>query len=161
MTVVQILNALGIPALISSIVLLLVNRHYSKSDKRAEKLEKRDKQISDIEEKVEGIVDEHKKHEEDSGVLFNEYRTILLENKKCIDTLSLGLQALLRDRIIRMYNSYTKDKGFLPITARESLKNMYEQYHNLGGNGVITDLVNKLYTLPVEPPADYNGPYAE
>lgn len=63
------------------------------------------------------------------------------------DALKLGIQALLRDRIIQAYNHYS-EKGFIPIYALENVEEMYTQYHNLGGNGVITELVDKIHKLP-------------
>lgn len=63
--------------------------------------------------------------------------------------IALGIQAILRDRIIQAYNHY-HDQGYCPIYARENIENMYNQYHNLGGNGTITDLYNELRKLPTE-----------
>ena len=31
---------------------------------------------------------------------------------------------------------------------KENIKDMYESYHKLGGNGVVTVAVNTLYKLP-------------
>ena len=31
---------------------------------------------------------------------------------------------------------------------KENIKEMYENYHKLGGNGMVTKIVNKLYELP-------------
>ncbi len=61
--------------------------------------------------------------------------------------LKLGMQALLRDRIIQVYNHYC-ERGYVPIYALENVEEMYTQYHNLGGNGVITELVDKIHKLP-------------
>ena len=47
------------------------------------------------------------------------------------DAIKLGMQALLRDRIISAYNHYM-DKGYCPIYARDNILKLYEQYHNLG-----------------------------
>ena len=58
-----------------------------------------------------------------------------------------GLQALLRDRLIYQYDKY-KDKGFAPIYARENFENLYQQYHNLGCNGVMDDIYNDFKRLP-------------
>ena len=60
-----------------------------------------------------------------------------------------GVQALLRDRIIQAYNHYT-DKGYCPIYGLENVESMYRQYHALGGNGAITELVDRLKELPTE-----------
>ena len=65
------------------------------------------------------------------------------------NTLKLGLQALLRDRIIQAYYCYM-GKGYYPIYARENVNALYTQYHNLGCNGTITDLIEALNKLPYE-----------
>lgn len=58
-----------------------------------------------------------------------------------------GLQALLRDRLIYQYDKY-RDKGYAPIYARENFENLYQQYHNLGANGVMDDIYSKFRELP-------------
>ncbi|MBC8559654.1 hypothetical protein [Fumia xinanensis] len=65
------------------------------------------------------------------------------------DAIKLGMQALLRDRIISAYNHYM-DKGYCPIYARDNILKLYEQYHNLGGNGTVTNLVGELKKLPTD-----------
>lgn len=60
-----------------------------------------------------------------------------------------GLQALLRNEIIREYEKWT-DKNYCPIYARDNIKNMYDQYHGLGQNGVIDDLMERIMELPTE-----------
>ena len=70
------------------------------------------------------------------------------------DAVKLGVQALLRDRILQGYNHYEMDYGYCPISARENIQNLYKQYTALGGNGVIVELVSKLMALPTEPPAE-------
>lgn len=65
------------------------------------------------------------------------------------NSLRLGVQALLRDRIIQAYNDYM-DKGYCPIYARENIEALYLQYHELGGNGTITGLIENMKTLPYE-----------
>ena len=34
--------------------------------------------------------------------------------------------------------------------CRDNLLSMYKQYHNLGGNGTVTQLVEELQKLPTE-----------
>lgn len=60
---------------------------------------------------------------------------------------SNGVKALLKDRIIQSYHFYM-EKQEIPIYALESVLSMYEEYHNLGGNGTITQLVEELKELP-------------
>lgn len=62
----------------------------------------------------------------------------------------LGVQALLRDRLLQDYNKYT-DKGYAPIYAKENFENMWTQYHNLGVNGVMDGLHEKFMSLPDRP----------
>ncbi len=59
-------------------------------------------------------------------------------------------QCLLREAIIRSYEKYI-ELGYCPIYEKESLKNEYSAYHNLGGNDVATDLYDKVLALPTEP----------
>lgn len=59
-----------------------------------------------------------------------------------------GVRALLRDRIIYAYNHYYLDKECLPIYAIENVERMYKAYHALHGNGTVTQLVEKMRTLP-------------
>lgn len=61
-----------------------------------------------------------------------------------------GMQALLRDRIIQAYNHY-QDKRYCPIYGKENVKRMYDAYHVLGGNDVVTQLKDKLLAMPEEP----------
>ena len=64
-----------------------------------------------------------------------------------------GVQALLRDRIIQMFNYYSV-KNHMPIYARENVDGLNKEYHALGGNGVINGLVKRLMGLPVDNPED-------
>ena len=63
--------------------------------------------------------------------------------------LEYGVQALLRDRMLHCYNKYI-DAGFAPFYAKENYENMYRQYHELGGNGVMTHLHEEFMALPTE-----------
>ena len=62
-----------------------------------------------------------------------------------------GVLGLLRADLIRSYEKYG-ERGYCPIYARDALEQEYEAYHNLGGNGTITDLWNKTKLLPTDPP---------
>lgn len=77
----------------------------------------------------------------------------LAEQKQREDAVGFGVQALLRDRIIQAYNHYT-EKGYCPIYGLENVEEMYRQYHALGGNGTITELVERVKELPTQPKGD-------
>ena len=58
-----------------------------------------------------------------------------------------GMRALLRDRIISACDHYF-EKGFAPVYARENITSMYDAYHSLGGDGIVTDMVKQAMELP-------------
>lgn len=62
----------------------------------------------------------------------------------------LGVQALLRAQLIADWNRYS-EKGFAPIYAKENFENVYQQYHNLGANGVMDDIRRRFLELPDKP----------
>lgn len=131
------LTLLGIPGVLTSVitflVTFLVTRHFNKKDKNEADEKQEDK--------------ENDKTRENVGIIMEKVGSLEI----VVNYLQKALQALLRDRIIQMYNYYYKDAGYIPMYARESLDHMYEEYKNLGGNGVIDSLVTKLKTLDIEP----------
>lgn len=68
-------------------------------------------------------------------------------NEQKTEAVCLGVQALLRDRLIHLYNKHA-EKGYAPIYAKENFNNMYTQYHNLGENGVMDEIKDKFLALP-------------
>lgn len=64
------------------------------------------------------------------------------------DATEKGIQALLRDRIVQSYYHYS-EKGTITLHGLESIELMYEEYHNLGGNGIVTKLVDDIRKLEV------------
>ena len=60
-----------------------------------------------------------------------------------------GVHAILRDQLIKSYN-YFMQKGYLEIHDRDNINNLYLQYHALGANGVIDNLVGEMMRLPVK-----------
>ena len=57
------------------------------------------------------------------------------------------MQALLRANIIGLYNKYI-ERGDIPIYERENVEQLYTQYKNLKGNGVVDGLRDRLRELP-------------
>ena len=77
--------------------------------------------------------------------------TILIYMRNQVRGVRLGVQALLRAQLIADWNHYS-EKGFAPIYARENFENVYQQYHNLGANGVMDDIRSKFLALPTDKP---------
>jgi len=61
----------------------------------------------------------------------------------------LGVQALLRNEIIKTYN-HCMDKGEIPIHERDNYYKLFNEYTNLGVNRTITHLMEELENLPVK-----------
>ncbi len=68
-----------------------------------------------------------------------------------------GIRALLRAEIIRVYNKYHDDREYCPIYVKQSIEDIYKQYHALKGNGVGTHLYEEVMALPTEPPEKGEG----
>ena len=63
----------------------------------------------------------------------------------------LGVQALLRDRLLQAFNHYLA-RGWIGASERDNIENMYTQYESLGENNVISDIYNQVRALPSIPP---------
>jgi len=63
----------------------------------------------------------------------------------------LGVQALLRDRLLQAFNHYLA-RGWIAAGERDNVDNMYTQYEALGPNNVIHDIYNQVRALPSIPP---------
>ncbi len=74
------------------------------------------------------------------------YKARDLENKKYL-AINDGVRAILRDRILQTHNHYT-EKGWAPFYALQNMDNMYKAYHDIGGNGAITEIYHKFMQLP-------------
>lgn len=68
--------------------------------------------------------------------------------------LKSGMQAMLRDRMIQSYTHFSEDKGWMPIYAKEAFEACYASYHNLGANGVMDGIHEKVRALPECPPRE-------
>lgn len=84
------------------------------------------------------------------GILIRKINTRVKQTASKNDAIETGVQALLRAQMISDYNHYS-DKGYAPIYARENFENEYQQYKNLGGNGVMSDIRDKFRALPTGP----------
>lgn len=75
------------------------------------------------------------------------YIVWLLQNqKKDRDANSKGTMLLLRVQLIEYHNKYTS-LGEIPSYAYENFIEMYEAYHALGGNGMITKMKHEIEEL--------------
>lgn len=83
------------------------------------------------------------------GSMFGYLLKRMRKYKEESDAIKRGLQALLRSSMIDDYNKYL-DKGYAPIYAKENFKNVYENYHSLGANGVMDNIYKEFLEMPTE-----------
>lgn len=60
-----------------------------------------------------------------------------------------AIKSLLRSELISLHGMYI-EKGEVPIYGQENVEAMYHAYHQLGGNGTVTKLVNEIMNLPTK-----------
>lgn len=60
-----------------------------------------------------------------------------------------GVQALLRNELIRRYREY-EEKGEVSIIDKENIEHMFEEYKNLGGNGTVAKMYEDMLELPIK-----------
>lgn len=74
---------------------------------------------------------------------------LLQQQKRSKDANSRGTMLLLRVQLIEYHDVYMK-KGSIPSYAYQNFCEMYEAYHDLGGNGMITHMYEDIKTLKLE-----------
>lgn len=75
--------------------------------------------------------------------------TVVIKSKE-VASLKKGLQSLLRRQLRLEYRRYVT-QGWCSEEDRDDFEYMYQQYHNLGANGVMDDLREKFLDLPTQP----------
>lgn len=78
------------------------------------------------------------------------YIVFLLKNqKKDRDANSKGTMLLLRVQLIE-YHAEWKARGYVTKHSLQNFLEMYDVYHALGGNGMVTELLNEVKELPIK-----------
>ena len=67
---------------------------------------------------------------------------------RAITAVKGGMQAILRDEIIDLYNK-CHDSDCVKIYELENMEHLYKNYVALGGNGAIKELYKDFKTLPM------------
>lgn len=71
---------------------------------------------------------------------------LLQQQKKDKDANSKGTMLLLRVQLIEYHDKYMKI-GEIPSYAYDNFVEMYNAYHALGGNGMVTKMYNEIQAL--------------
>lgn len=64
-----------------------------------------------------------------------------------------GMCALLRDRLLHKLEK-CEAGGYCSIEARDDINHMFDIYSDLGGNGTIKALKERVFLLPMEQPVE-------
>lgn len=83
------------------------------------------------------------------GVVIGFISTKVKANNKKDKAIEEGVQALLRNELIRRYREY-EQKGEMSILDKENMEAMFVQYKNLGGNGTVKHMMDDLFELPTK-----------
>ena len=78
------------------------------------------------------------------AVLIGFIRVQIKQNR----ALKNGMQAILRDRLLQRFQE-CRNQGGANSDERQNFENLYIQYHSLGGNGVMDDVRQKFFALPL------------
>lgn len=126
----------------ASLITTAIVNHFISIPKRfrAQKEEEKNEIISKIEELGDRLDENDKKQEL--------YRKALSSD---VELLKKGMQATLKNELKVRYENWLK-KGYAPIDAKDDLERMYQIYHGLGKNGVLTKLHDQFMDLPLEKP---------
>ena len=71
---------------------------------------------------------------------------LLKKQKRDRDTNSKGTMLLLRVQLIEYHDKYMR-LGEIPSYAYENFNEMYDAYHKLGGNGMVTKMKQEIEEL--------------
>lgn len=73
---------------------------------------------------------------------------LLKGQKKDRKANSAGTMLLLRVQLIEYHDKWT-ERGYVTKIGLQNFIEMYDAYHTLGGNGMITDLKKQVEQLPI------------
>lgn len=74
---------------------------------------------------------------------------VLKQQKKDRDANSRGTMLLLRVQLIEYHEKYMK-LGEIPSYAYQNFDEMYQAYHDLGGNGMVTKMYKEIQELHIK-----------
>lgn len=83
------------------------------------------------------------------SLLFKHLFKKLKESKDRQKAVEAGLQALLRNELVRRFREY-ETKQEISIIDMENIEHMFKEYKNLGGNGTVEKMYEEMLKLPTK-----------
>ena len=71
------------------------------------------------------------------------------EQDKKREAIENGVQALLRNELIKNFREY-KQKGEITLLDKENMDHMFKEYFNLGGNGMMKEVYEEFKEIPIK-----------
>jgi chemotaxis receptor (MCP) glutamine deamidase CheD len=71
------------------------------------------------------------------------------EQEERYKAMERGVQALLRNGIIKNYRE-AKIEGEIQMLDKENMEHMFEEYFNLGGNGLVVEVHEEFLKIPIK-----------
>lgn len=71
--------------------------------------------------------------------------------KRDLQKLEKGVMLLMRSDLIRLHDEFVGKKGYCSTSTKMSIEEEYQCYHELGGNGIVTNLREEIENLPEHP----------
>lgn len=81
------------------------------------------------------------------GVMLSNRRIEKEKAEKESELVRSALRALLRSELMRTHHHAVRD-GCASTVDKEVMERTYQSYHNLGGNGIATNLHDEMMALP-------------
>lgn len=85
-----------------------------------------------------------------------ESKKVKLEERNRLNKIEHDLMILTRSDLIRLHDVFIQ-KGWCSIATKMSIEEEYEAYHDLGGNGMATQLIEEIKNLPDQAPQRYQN----
>ena len=92
------------------------------------------------------LLQEQKKKSKQDAIERNER---IRKEREMREANSKGTMLLLRVKLIEYHEKYMK-RGEIPTYAYDNFNEMYDAYHALGGNGMVTKMKNEIELLHLQ-----------
>lgn len=125
------------------------NRPRKRQEEEARRKQELENMKKELLEKIEEVkqerIAERQACGQDHQVVLTQLSQIQSDNQLQME----GLQAVIKNDLKVRYLKWVK-LGYAPMDARDDLERMYQIYHRMGRNGVLTELREQFLALPIE-----------
>nr|UVX93155.1 MAG: hypothetical protein [Bacteriophage sp.] len=83
------------------------------------------------------------------GIMLSHMRSEKQKAEEDNELVKSALRALLRSELMRTHHHAMRD-GYAATVDKEVMERTYRSYHNLGGNGIATNLYDEMMSLPTK-----------